>query len=208
MTQDYLLDAINEISDQYVEEAIAFQKKRNKPLWIGIPIVAACLLLFFIIAPSTLLTQNDRRIITHFRSSDNPFVEIKAGYVAPNPGEIGYEINVNVARKNLKDKDVAYLLTFDLFSTSAHLLTEMQKEKEYERLTGLGYELFKTEYWTYYGVREMKYIPIIVGLFTEEQLINFPVNPQYGYFFRFVNNGDSSPLNFDVENAVPYHSKY
>ena len=75
--------------------------------------------------------------------------------------------------------------------------------EEYQRLSDLGYRLYYVEdHWTYYGNNQKEYIPVVVGLFTDEELSNFKASEQYGYVFDFVVNGDSSPISVDEENVV------
>ena len=44
--------------------------------------------------------------------------------------------------------------------------------------------------------------PIAVGLFTEEQIRNFPVNSEYGYAFRFPTNPDGTPVQIEEPNLI------
>ena len=43
---------------------------------------------------------------------------------------------------------------------------------------------------------------IVVGLFTGAQLDAFNSNPEYGYAFRFVYNGDHSNIKFNEQDAI------
>lgn len=58
------------------------------------------------------------------------------------------------------------------------------------------------DHWTYYGDNQKEYSPIVVGLFTEDELTNFKAGVQYGYAFHFETNGDSSSISVDEENVV------
>ena len=76
-------------------------------------------------------------------------------------------------------------------------------EAEYQRLADLGYKLYHVEdHWTYRAGGVKEYIPIVVGLFTEDQLSNFEANEMYGYTFCFESNGDGSEITVDEENAI------
>ena len=44
--------------------------------------------------------------------------------------------------------------------------------------------------------------PIAVGLFTEEQIRNFPVNSEYGYAFRFPTTPDGTPVQIEEPNLI------
>lgn len=44
--------------------------------------------------------------------------------------------------------------------------------------------------------------PIVVGLFTEDELTNFKASEKYGYAFHFETNGDGSSASIDEENVV------
>ena len=66
----------------------------------------------------------------------------------------------------------------------------------------MGYKLYYVEdHWTYYGDSQKKYIPVVVGLFTDEELDNFQASEKYGYAFHFETNGDSSPIKIDEDDA-------
>ena len=67
----------------------------------------------------------------------------------------------------------------------------------------MGYKLYYIEdHWTYRGGGIKEYIPIVVGLFTEEDLNNFAVNEKYGYAFKFERNGDGSSINIDEKDVI------
>lgn len=123
-------------------------------------------------------------------------------YASPLPGQYYCFVEVNEARKHYAGKNAAYLLTFDLFGADANEISEQEMNTEYDRLVNLGYHLYETEYWTYYGQGEKEYQTVIVGLFTEEELSNFDANPNYGYAFRFVTNGDGSGVNVNEDDLI------
>ena len=109
-------------------------------------------------------------------------------------------MEVTLAREYYKEQDVEFLLVFDMFKADGEF-SEEEKNAEYKRLSNLGYKLYTTERWTYKGEGEKVVLPVVVGLFSEEELTSFDTNPDYGYAFRFVTNGDGSSIAFD-ENLV------
>ena len=96
-----------------------------------------------------------------------------------------------------------YLLSFDLFKADGEPISEEELKAEYQRLADLGYKLYYVEdHWTYYGDNQKKYIPVVVGLFTDEELEHFQASEKYGYAFHFETNGDNSPIKIDEDNVV------
>lgn len=119
-------------------------------------------------------------------------------YRAPNPGEYFCFVEVNAARAQYAGREVRFLLTFDLFE-NGHQITGAPIWQEVSRLKDLGYDLRFTPYIDGDGNRTTS---IVVGLFTEEQIQNFPANPTYGYAFRFPTHGDGTPIQLDEPNLI------
>ena len=67
---------------------------------------------------------------------------------------------------------------------------------EFKRLAALGYDLRLVNLQEQDGDVVTTW-PIAVGLFTEEQIQNFPVNPTYGYTFSFPADLDGTPIHLD-----------
>ena len=107
----------------------------------------------------------------------------------------------------------AFLLAFDLFGRYEEkevelddgtvelrnvpvAITEEKKAAEYRRLQEAGIELFETQVWEFEDQRRMSgaHVPctVVTAMVTGEQLANFPVSQDYGYFFYFPHNGDYS----------------
>ena len=110
---------------------------------------------------------------------------------------------MNEARKEYAGKEVSYLLSFDVFKGGEDRMSIEELSEEYQRLSDLGYKLYYVEdHWTYYGDNQKQYVPVVVGLFTEEELANFQASEQYGYAFHFETNGDGSPVSVEGESVV------
>lgn len=202
MTLDYLAEAMNEISNEHIEEAAYALRKSHKLQRQHYGVLAACLLLLCVTILPQLLSGNDRiQVVSGYKTTAGN----SNSYVAPEPGQWFCFVDVDEARKVYAGNDVEFLLAFDLFPEDGKALSEEEKNAEYQRLAGLGYQLFEVEYWDYYGDGQKATHSIIVGLFTEEQLTHFNVNPHYGYAFHFVYNGDHSSLKFDKSNAITFH---
>ncbi len=106
----------------------------------------------------------------------------------------------------------AFLLAFDLFGRYEEKevelddgtveirnvyvdITEEDKTAEYRRLQEAGIELFETQVWEYEDPNMSgAHVPytVVTAMVTGEQLANFPVSQDYGYFFYFPHNGDYS----------------
>lgn len=116
-----------------------------------------------------------------------------AGYSAPSAGECLFFLEVNQAREHYAGQQVKFLLVMDIFKSDG-TLSDAQLTAEYRRLKELGYELYQTQQWEYKSENEKLYHDIVVGLFSEQQLADFKVNPDYGYSFYFGHNGDGSNI--------------
>ena len=140
-------------------------------------------------------TQTGTKIINQYGTNS------KGSYSVPRAGEIIYETAIREAREKYLGKNVTYLLAFHIYEDE-ELLSGNKRTEEYQRLIAEGYELYMAECWTYQGKGEKKYYPVVVGYFTEDQLSDFKSNPQYGYFFYFVTDGDGSGISVDQNNLI------
>ena len=213
-------EALSQIDGKYVEEALNYKKKAKKAGWINWGAMAACLLL---IAGSLLAlpgTHSDSRAmigqlvddaLSFTASHDgrrviNKYNADSAGsYATPSPGEVTFTSQVRAAREKYAGKDVVFLLSFDIFKDDGRQITELSEEEqiaEYQRLIAAGYQLYLAECWTYQGEGERRYYTVVVGYFTESELSLFKGNPEYGYMFDFVTNGDGSGISVDEADMI------
>ncbi|MBQ9112741.1 MAG: hypothetical protein IJY08_04085 [Clostridia bacterium] len=199
MTSNDIFREMGKIDASLVMDASPRQiyTKKAKGHFIKWTAAAACLCFAVAALAVTFMLNNDNRMIASYKGSTN------SCYSTPAPGEYFCFTDVNEAREHYKGKNVTFLLGFSIFGTDT--LTEEQLNAEYQRLAGLGYKLYRVEdHWTYYGHGQRRYIPIVVGAFTEEQLADFDVNPKYGYTFYFESNGDGSAIRVDEEDLITH----
>lgn len=206
MKKKRISETMGNINQKYVNEATAYTgeaKAACRPVWMKWSAIAACLCLIVaaMVAVPNLFGNNsvkDGSIISKFNSSNM----VDSCYATPAPGEYFCFTEVNEARKEYAGKDVTFLLAFDVFDTDGEMSIEELSE-EYQRLADLGYKLYYVEdHWTYYGDNQKEYSPVVVGLFTEDELTNFKASEQYGYAFHFETNGDGSTIKINEENVV------
>lgn len=140
----------------------------------------------------TSCIDNEPEIITHFD------VDFAASYPTPLPGEIRQTGELDAAREHYINENVKYLVYCDFVSEKKnyHELSYEEKEKEYQRIADCGYELYLAKPWHYQGRGEKVNYDQILLLLKESEFESFSTNPEYGYFFGFVHNGDHSPVNF------------
>lgn len=214
-------DAMSELDTKYIDEALNYKKKANMPSWIKWGAMAACLILIVGVVFWSPTTHDGRHVI-------NPVPEISSGlnhptthdgrrviskyhtnssgsYAAPSPGEVNFASAVREAREKYEGKDVRFLLTFSIFKDNGEKTAELSEEErieEYQRLVSLGYELYTAECWTYQGEGEKLYYTVVVGYFTESDLSLFRGNPEYGYMFDFVTNGDGSSISVEETEII------
>jgi len=207
MRKNRISETIGNINQKYVNEATAYTgevKAVRRPVWMKWGAVAACLCLIVaaMVAVPNLFGDNaikDETIISDFKSGSL----VDTSYATPVPGEYFCFIEVNEARKEYAGKDVSFLLSFDVFNRDGEQMSIEELGEEYQRLSDLGYKLYYVEdHWTYYGDNQKEYSPVVVGLFTEDELTNFKASEQYGYAFHFETNGDGSSVSIDEENVV------
>lgn len=216
MRKKRISETMQHINTKFVNEANEYtgtKKVNQHTVWIKWSAVAACLCLIIAVV---IAVPNRFGDDTH-KDNDNDLVSVEqdgtivvdfettadTSYLAPKPGEYFCFIEVNEARKENAGKNVTYLLAFDLFKGGDEAVSEEELKEEYQRLADLGYKLYYVEdHWTYYGDNQKKYIPVVVGLFTDEELEHFQTSEKYGYAFHFETNGDGSPIKIDKDNVV------
>lgn len=207
MRKNRISETMQNINQKYVDEATAYTgeaKAAHRSVWMKWGAIAACLCLVVaaMVAVPNLFGNNavkDGSIISDFNSGS----VVDNSYVAPAPGEYYCFVEVNEARKEYAGKDVTFLLSFDVFNSGEERMSIEELSEEYQRLADLGYKLYYVEdHWTYYGDNQKEYSPVVVGLFTEDELANFKASEQYGYAFHFETNGDGSPVSIEGENVV------
>ena len=112
---------------------------------------------------------------------------------------------VREAREKYEGKNVSFLLGFSIFKDDGEKTIELSEEErtaEYQRLISLGYKLYTAECWTYREKGEKLYYTVVVGCFTESELSLFTGNPEYGYMFDFVTNGDGSSISVKETDII------
>lgn len=200
MTNKELYRELGKIDPQMIEAAAPAERVqcRKKNGWIKWTSVAACFSLVLAAVICVFMTKQDGRIISKFK----PDGMVDALYPIPLAGETVFFYEVEAARQAYAGKDVKFLVAFHVYSEN-DILSGEALAAEYQRLADLGYELYYVEdHWTYRAGGTREYIPIVVGLFTEEQLANFKANKAYGYSFYFASNGDGSAITVNRKNAI------
>ncbi len=197
MKSERLLAASGNIDDGLTYNAVTNQPKQKTPVLLKWGAVAACLCVVVAVGIFMVSTTRDGgTVIRNYTASSSGL------YPAPSPGKIMYTAEVMAAREHYRNQDVTFLLTFDLFNDGEEQLSEEEKMEEYERLISEGYELYTAECWTYHGEGEKSYYTVVVGYFTEDDLVDFTGNPEYGYLFRFASNGDGSSICVDEKDLI------
>ena len=153
------------------------------------------------------------------QSITNYQIGVEACYKAPDPGEYFCFVEVNAARKQYAGRNVKFLLEMDVFQNGEQVAAG-SLGGEFKRLAALGYEadVDLPERMSRQGQLEKNDLrlvnlqeqdedliitwPIAVGLFTEEQIRNFPVNSEYGYAFCFPTNPDGTPVQIEEPNLI------
>lgn len=127
-------------------------------------------------------------------------IGVEACYKAPDPGEYFCFVEVNAARKQYAGRDVKFLLEMDVFQNGEQVAAG-SLGGEFKRLAALGYDLRLVNLQEQDDDLIITW-PIAVGLFTEEQIRNFPVNSEYGYAFHFPTNPDGTPVQIEEPNLI------
>lgn len=198
MKKEQFSDMMNNIDDELIVNAKATNKAKRKISWKPISAIAACFCLVLTAIICIPMMNNEGKIIANYKTGET----VDAQYPIPTAGECIFFYEVEQARKEYTGKDVQFLVAFRVYNGN-DLLEGEELEAEYQRLADLGYKLYHVEdHWTYRAGGVKEYIPIVVGLFTEDQLANFEANEMYGYTFCFETNGDGSAITIDEENAI------
>ena len=134
------------------------------------------------------------------QSITNYQIGVEACYKAPDPGEYFCFVEVNAARKQYAGRDVKFLLEMDVFQNGKQIATG-SLGGEFKRLAALDYDLRLVNLQEQDEDLIITW-PIAVGLFTEEQIRNFPVNSEYGYAFHFPTNPDGTPVQIEEPNLI------
>ena len=198
MKKEQFSDMMNNIDDELIVNAKETRKTARKVSWKQISAIAACFCLILSAIIVIPLFNSNNGIISNYGGTS-------AGSMSrtPYPGECLFFSEVEKAREKYAGKDVKYLLAFDIFNDGDTEIADEELKAEYQRLADLGYKLYYIEdHWTYRGGGVKEYIPIVVGLFTEEELNNFVVNEKYGYAFKFERNGDGSSIKIDEKDVI------
>ncbi len=125
-------------------------------------------------------------------------------YAMPADGEyaLSYPVRWSVDKYGSTKK---YLLCIAI-TKNGNGVTDDKKNAEFNRLKKAGCDIKKYRLWTYSGANADKlYYTQIGGVFTYEQITTLFTGREYGYFFDFMANGDSSPVD---ESAVIDGSKF
>lgn len=223
MKKEQFLDIINEIDDELISLAKTHTEKRRTRGILKISFFAACLCLvaatvFAVpllnkkaVKTSDVVTGGKVIPLTTYDFGENEIIHLQiittfdaevGSYRSPEAGEVGYTTAVGKAFDEYSGGDVCFLLAFNVFKENEPLSGE-ELAKEYQRLSDLGLNLYLIEeHWAYGGEGEKLYSPIITALVTEEEVLSLKVNENYGYFFYFAKNGDSSPIIFEGAEAI------
>lgn len=192
-------DAMGEHDAKYADDALNDKKNAKRIGWIKWGAMAACLILIVGIVFWRSTTHDGSRVISEYHTNSS------GCYATPAPGEVTFTSAVREAREKYEGKNVRFLLGFSIFKDNGEetvLLSEEEQIAEYQRLISLGYELYTAECWTYQGKGEKRYYTVVVGYFTESELSLFAGNPEYGYMFDFVTNGDGSGISVEETDII------
>ena len=199
MKKEQFSDMMNNIDDELIVNAKETRKTARKVSWKQFGAIAACFCLVITAIICIPMMNNDGKIIGNYKTGDI----VDAQYPIPLPGECIFFYEVEQARKDYTGKDVQFLVAFKVFKDGNDEISGEELNAEYQRLADLGYKLYYIEdHWTYRGGGVKEYIPIVVGLFTENQLATFEANENYGYTFYFETHGDGSAITVDEQNAI------
>lgn len=212
--RERLFEGITGIRDDLIEEAAAIPAKRHP--WRRWAAAAACVCLVLAGALAVRWSQighDDPAIQVDEVTPDTDALIIStyigagstaSSYKAPEPGEFYCELDLAAALEAYAGQDVRFFVGVDVFSAEEYLRAgNAELETELERLRGLGLDVGYAQAWEYQGT-EAEHVTYIyaAGCLTAETLQNFPVNPEYGYAFRFIHNGDGSAPTAEQQNIV------
>ena len=196
------------IAEASPEHAKKIKGKRVRRAVLRIGSIAACLcLLISVLFFRQSMMSSDTGTTPDIVSSYT--IKMSNSYTSPENGKFFCVRDVNAARVHYAGQPVEFLLKVDMFVDRHFLESKEALDAEYRRLSALGYAFYEVEAWTYEGEGDKRYYPVIVGVFTEEQLQNFPAHPGIGYVFSFVDNGDGSSVTFSKSSAISmYQTRY
>ena len=199
-TEEFSL-LLGDIRDDFVARAHEpVRPRRPAPTWHRWS-AAACLCLVTAIA--VLLTahylplKENKDGDTNYSPSQSI---INYQYKAPDPGEYFCFVEVDAARAQYAGRNVKFLLEMDVFQNGEQVAAG-SLGGEFKRLATLGYDLRLVNLQEQDDDLIITW-PIVVGLFTEEQIRNFPANSEYGYAFRFPTNPDGTPVQIEEPNLI------
>lgn len=196
MNSKVFSEAMNLLDDKYVDEAVGYRSKRKVNVRLKFGAAAACLMLIVGVVFWKQTTHNGRRVISAYHTNSS------VSYAStPAPGKVMFAIELKEARKKYAGKNVTFLLAFDMFKDNGEL-SEKERIAEYQRLISLGYELYTAECWTYQGEGEKRYYTKVVGYFNESDLTLFRGDPEYGYMFYFLTDGNGSGISVDNTDII------
>lgn len=200
-TEEFSL-LLGDIRDDFVARAHEpVRPRRPAPTWHRWS-AAACLCLVTAIA--VLLTAHYLPLKEYKDGDTNyspslPATDYQIGgeacYKAPDPGEYFCFVEVDAARAQYAGRNVKFLLEMDVFQNGEQVAAG-SLGGEFKRLAALDYDLRLVNLQEQDDDLIITW-PIVVGLFTEEQIRNFPANSEYGYAFRFPTNPDGTPVLLD-----------
>lgn len=195
--EDFSL-VLGDIRDDFVARAHQPARARRSaaPVWRRW-CAAACLCLAALgtvlyaarIAPSGDETENNQ-IVPGYNQGENG-----DQYMPPRAGEYFCFVEVNAARERYAGRDVKFLLTMDVFQNEKQVAIG-DLGGEFKRLGALGYDLRIVNREEQEGDVIMAW-PVVVGLFSEEQLQGFPADSAYGYMFSFPVDTDGNLIRSD-----------
>lgn len=199
MKKEQFSNMMSNIDDELIVNAKAPSKTKRKVSWKQLSTMAACLCLVLATAICIPMLNSEGKTISNFKANGT----VDALYPVPHPGECIFFYEVEQARKEYAGKDVQFLIAFNVFKDGNNAISGEELYAEHLRLADLGYKLYRIkDHWTYRAGGVKEYHPIVVGLFTEDQLANFKANEKYGYSFYFETNGDGSSLTIDEKDAI------
>ena len=213
MTREQMMIYMDLLDETFIAEAspenvkkIKGKRMRRAVLRIGALAASICLLVSVLFIRQSMMSSDTVKtpdIISSYT------IRMSNSYTSPENGKYFCVRDVNAAREHYAGQPVEFLLKVDMFVDRHFLESDEALDAEYRRLSELGYAFYEVEAWTYEGKGDKRYYPVIVGVFTEEQLQNFPAHPDIGYVFSFVGNGDGSSVTFSKSSAIAaYQTRY
>lgn len=192
----------DELINRYYEE-IKKKKRQNIGIKYGAMVACFCIIVISFFANNIYSGKSKLNMGQTYKPngvivSDFPS-NTSTSYVSPpQNGKHLFFAEVENALKENAGKNVTYFLAVDVFSNSKELaINSKELTEELQRLAKLGYHVGYAEAWTYQGKDEKVPFTYVAGYFTAKELQSFIASQDYGYTFRFVKNGDGSPVSPD-----------